>query len=112
MNAISPLPQSTVPPLPDWKGIIQADGDSMAPTFTTGDLLEVDRRVKDVRGDGIYVFTLDGQLYIKALAMVPDGSLNVISHNPACPVFSLSEQDQRRMDVHGRVVKVWNGQRC
>lgn len=112
MNNLATLEPWTAPKSPpDWGAIMQADGDSMAPTIGPGDLVEVDRRVTTVRHDGIYVFTLDGQLYVKSFARAPDGSLNVISHNPACTNFRLSQEEQVRMQVLGRVVKIWNGRR-
>ena len=44
--------------------IIDGDGDSMEGTFRNGDALLVDRGITDVRTDAIYVFTLDGALFI------------------------------------------------
>lgn len=74
MNNLTTIEPGNTRPRPDWEAVMFVEGDSMAPTFTSGDLLEVDRRVNDVRGDAIYVFTIDNQIYVKALQMVPDGS--------------------------------------
>ena len=63
--------------------VISADGDSMAPTFSSGDLLLIDRQVDQIKTDAIYALAMDDQLYVKRLARdIGDGSVNIISDNP------------------------------
>lgn len=66
----------------DNLAIITGDGDSMSGTFADGDALLVDRGISEVKTDAIYVFTLDGDLYIKRLQRLTGGQLRMISDNP------------------------------
>jgi phage repressor protein C with HTH and peptisase S24 domain len=63
--------------------LIEAIGDSMAPTLEESDLLLVDLAEPRFRHDGIYVMRRDNELTVKRLQRRPDGSLNIISDNPA-----------------------------
>nr|WP_274921738.1 S24 family peptidase [Providencia sp. G1(2023)] len=49
--------------------MITVKGDSMAETFEPRDQIFVDMTINHFDGDGIYVFVLDNQLYIKRLQM-------------------------------------------
>ncbi|MGH8486479.1 MAG: S24 family peptidase, partial [Pseudomonas sp.] len=53
--------------------VICGDGDSMAGTFNDGDALLVDRGVNEVRTDAIYVFSLEGDLFVKRLQRMTGG---------------------------------------
>lgn len=63
--------------------LIEAVGDSMAPTLEESDLLLVDLREPRFRHDGIYVLRRENELEVKRLQRRPDGTLNIISDNPA-----------------------------
>ncbi len=63
--------------------LIEAVGDSMAPTLNDSDLLLVDLAEPRFRHDGIYVLRRDHDLEVKRLQRRPDDSLKIISDNPA-----------------------------
>ena len=63
--------------------LIEAVGDSMAPTLNDSDLLLVDLAEPRFRHDGIYVLRRDHELEVKRLQRLPDGSLKIISDNSA-----------------------------
>jgi phage repressor protein C with HTH and peptisase S24 domain len=63
--------------------LIEAVGDSMAPTLEDSDLLLVDLGEPRFRHDGIYVLRREHELEVKRLQRRPDGTLNIISDNPA-----------------------------
>jgi phage repressor protein C with HTH and peptisase S24 domain len=63
--------------------LIEAVGDSMSPTLEDSDLLLVDLAEPRFRHDGIYVLRRDNILEVKRLQRRPDGTLNIISDNPA-----------------------------
>jgi len=63
--------------------LIEAVGDSMAPTLEDSDLLLVDLGEPRFRHDGIYVLRRENELAVKRLQRRPDGTLNIISDNPA-----------------------------
>ncbi|MBF4210304.1 S24 family peptidase [Pseudomonas donghuensis] len=91
--------------------IISGDGDSMARTFNDGDALLVDRGVNEVRSDAIYVFSLDGDLFVKRLQRLTDGALRMISDNPLYPPVLIEGAALEMLQIHGRVLLVWNARR-
>lgn len=95
----------------DNLAIITGDGDSMSGTFTDGDALLVDRGITEVKTDAIYVFTLDGDLYIKRLQRLIGGQLRMISDNPIYPPITIDESMIDRMHIQARVLLVWNAKK-
>ena len=91
--------------------IITGDGDSMDGTFRDGDSLLVDRGITDIRTDAIYVFTLDGDLFIKRLQRMTGGSLRMISDNPVYPPIIIEGADLEKVHIHARVLLVWNARK-
>lgn len=87
--------------------LIYIDGDSMEPRFADGDVVMVDRGAREVRADGIYVFTLDGGLLIKHLQRLPGGRLRAVSDNPVYQPFELTVDQLGDEGIVGRVV--WGG---
>ncbi len=92
-------------------GVIEAAGDSMAPTIRNRDLLLVEVRdgftVHDLLRGGIYVLTLDGGLVVKRLGIDKD-VLVVTSDNPAHAEVRVSFAElEDRVKIHGIVF--WSG---
>lgn len=88
--------------------IVTGDGDSMAPTFSDGDSLLVDRGITEIRADAIYFFTLDGQMFIKRLQRIAGGSLRMISDNQAYPPQMIEGADLEKIHIQARVLLAWN----
>lgn len=61
--------------------ILTGKGDSMQPTFDDGDLLVVDTGVRNISIDGIYVFSINNELYVKRIRKKPSGEIEVSSDN-------------------------------
>lgn len=91
--------------------IITGDGDSMNGTFRDGDSLLVDRGISDIRTDAVYVFTLDGDLFIKRLQRLTGGALRMISDNPIYPAIMIEGADLEKIHIHARVLLVWNAKK-
>jgi len=91
--------------------IITGDGDSMAGTFNDGDSLLVDRGITEIRTDAIYVFTLDGQLFIKRLQRMAGGNLRMISDNPIYPAMVIEGAQLERVHIQARVLLAWNARK-
>lgn len=91
--------------------IITGDGDSMDGTFRDGDSLLVDRGITEIRTDAVYVFTLDGDLYIKRLQRMTGGSLRMISDNPLYPAIIIEGADLTKVHIQARVLLVWNAKK-
>lgn len=86
--------------------IIRAKGDSMADTFHDGDLLLCSvLDGEDVR-DGIHVFRIGDEIFVKRLQRLPGGQCLAISDNK---VYHPFEVDLSREDVRiiARVVLAW-----
>ena len=81
--------------------LITVKGDSMAPTLESGDLLYVDISENYFAVDGLYVFTFDGQTFIKRLQKVGKEML-VISDNPTYKEWTFTQDDD--VFIHGRVI--------
>ncbi|HDR1413178.1 helix-turn-helix transcriptional regulator [Pasteurella multocida] len=72
--------------------LINIPTDSMAPTINKGDVGFVDVKINSYVGEGIYVFDLNGETYIKRLQRIPTGVIRAISDNPLYPPFDITEE--------------------
>jgi phage repressor protein C with HTH and peptisase S24 domain len=86
-------------------------GDSMAPTINDGDLVLVDRGIREVRIDAIYVFTLANELFIKTLQRIPGDGIRVISDNKKYDPYVLDSSSRKEMEILARVCWAWNGRK-
>lgn len=80
-------------------------GQSMAPTIKHRDPLLVDVSVREFAGDGIYMFSWDGHLYIKRLQWLGDEQITMLSDNPRHPPQTIRAEDTH---IQARVLLVWN----
>lgn len=81
-----------------------AAGDSMLPTIKHGDTLLVDTSDRGVGTFGIYVLEINGQRLVKRVQRKHDGSLVLISDNPAYQPDVVGKPEAERVSVIGRVV--------
>ena len=90
---------------------MHAHGESMAPTFSDGDVLLVDAGARDPSSmEGIYVLEVHSKTYIKRVRMRMDGSLEVSSDNANIKTVDVLNCDHE-VRVIGRVVWAWNGRK-
>lgn len=90
---------------------MHANGESMAPTFSDGDVLLVDAGARDPSStEGIYVLEVHSKTYIKRVRMRMDGSLEVSSDNANIKTVDVLNGDHE-VRVIGRVVWAWNGRK-
>lgn len=90
---------------------IHAHGESMAPTFSDGDVLLVDTGSRDPSShEGVYVLEVHGKSYIKRVRMRMSGTLEVSSDNPTIKTVDELNGDHE-VRVLGRVVWAWNGRK-
>ncbi|MEQ5089070.1 S24 family peptidase [Providencia rettgeri] len=87
----------------DTVKMITVKGDSMSGTFDPRDQIFVDITVNHFDGDGIYVFILDNQLYIKRLQMQYK-KLAVISDNPRYETWYLEDNSIDGMFIQAKVL--------
>ena len=90
---------------------MHAHGESMAPTFSDGDVLLVDAGARDPSSlEGVYVLEVLGKVYIKRVRMRMDGALEVSSDNVNIKTTDVLNGDNE-VRVLGRVVWAWNGRK-
>jgi len=96
---------------PDNLAVITAFGDSMAPTFSDGDTLLIDRGVNKMKVDAVYVIAMNDELFVKRVQRRMDGALVIKSDNPLYDPYIVENGDKDGLDVLGRVAWVWNGKK-
>lgn len=87
--------------------VITGKGNSMEPTFHDGDALIVDTGTKDFITNGIYVFSVNHNLFVKRLSKQLNGELIATSDNPAIQQL-IEKPGEHGYVVHGKVVGIWN----
>jgi transcriptional regulator with XRE-family HTH domain len=80
-------------------------GQSMAPTIKHRDPLLVDVSIREFTGDGIYMFSWEGHLYIKRLQWMGEERLKMISDNTKHPPETIRADETF---IQARVLLVWN----
>jgi phage repressor protein C with HTH and peptisase S24 domain len=80
-------------------------GQSMSPTIKHRDPLLVDVSIREFAGDGIYMFSWDGHLYIKRLQWMGDDKIKMISDNTRHSPETIRADETH---IQARVLLVWN----
>lgn len=80
-------------------------GQSMAPTIKHRDPLLVDISIREFVGDGIYMFSWEGHLYIKRLQWIGDDQIKMISDNERHTPQTIRADETF---IQARVLLVWN----
>jgi phage repressor protein C with HTH and peptisase S24 domain len=89
---------------PESAVILPAQGDSMEPTIMNGAPMLVDTSKREVRNGFIYVFDIAGDLMVKRIERLPDGTINLLSDNSSkYPSRNLDRESVAQMTVIGRV---------
>lgn len=89
---------------------IHGYGDSMKGTFNDGDILLVDTGIRIVDIDGVYVLNAHDRMFIKRVRQRWDGQYEISSDNPGIKTTDLLD-GREQLNVLGRVVWAWNGQK-
>lgn len=86
--------------------LINVPTDSMSPTIKKGDIVFVDVSINAYVGEGVYVFDLNGETYIKRLQRIPTGVIRALSDNPLYPPFDITEKLFNTAVVRGKFIRV------
>ncbi len=89
--------------------LIAINSDAMSDTFAPRDQLFVDISVQQFDGDGIYIFTLDEQLYLKRLQL-QHKRIAVISDNKRYETWYLDRNEAGNLNVLAKVIMSQAGQ--
>lgn len=83
---------------------VRVIGDSMQPTLLDGDTIIVDRGVHELLVDAIYLLDMMGQRLVKRVQRKFDGSVVIISDNPAYERETIGRGQVADLRVLGRMV--------
>ncbi|RAW92435.1 MULTISPECIES: XRE family transcriptional regulator [unclassified Photorhabdus] len=83
--------------------MITVNGDSMSGTFEPRDQIFVDITKNYWDGDGIYIFILENQVYIKRLQLQYK-KLAIISDNKKYETWYLDEDEAQKLHIQGKVM--------
>lgn len=83
---------------------VEVRGDSMEPTLIDGDTILVDEGINRVDDDGIYVLEIRGRRVVKRVQHFVDGTMALISDNPAYQRETVTRSMARDVLVLGRMV--------
>ncbi|MDP8173152.1 helix-turn-helix transcriptional regulator [Pasteurella skyensis] len=83
--------------------LINVKGDSMSPTFESGDLVFVDTSINRFDGDGVYIFNYNNELRIKRLQRTGE-QLLVISDNSLYREWSITKEDEYKLVICAKVL--------
>ena len=87
---------------------VRVDGDSMEPVLQDGETVLFDTSPDRLRGDGIFLFRMDGALFVKRLVRMGK-SIQVISENPKFPPYTITPGEGLDFEVIGKAV--WTARR-
>lgn len=89
---------------PIYAKILFAEGDSMYPTIPNGSPMLVDTSRTEIMNGCIYVFNVDGDLMVKRIERLLDGTIDLISDNKErYPTRNITRDRLRQMTIVGRV---------
>lgn len=86
--------------------LITVPTDSMAPTINKGDLVFVDTKIDYYDTEGIYIFSLNGDLYIRRLMRLPTNVYKALSDNPLYPDFDIDGNLFDTAQIIGKFIRV------
>ncbi len=86
---------------------IRMPDDSMTPTVRPGAVVVVDASTDALRGDGLYVMQISGEMVLKRLQMRFDGGLWIRSDNPSYGPQELTKAEAASLYVIGKAI--WSG---
>ncbi|MFC0708339.1 S24 family peptidase [Azorhizophilus paspali] len=93
---------------PAHLAVITGWGQSMEGTINDKDPVIVDRGINEYVGDGVYVITWAGHLFIKRLELAGENQLELISDNPNHKDRIVPMAD---VTIHAKVLLVWNARK-
>lgn len=84
--------------------VITASGDSMQPTFNSGDWLFIDQATNFYEDEGVYVYMSTEGLKVKRLQKLVNGTLLIISDNSKYNSEALKSHEIDSIKICGKVV--------
>ena len=80
----------------------------MKPLIDDGDFVIVDTSKTELLGDGVYVIQAGGQTFIKRIQRQINGSLLLISDNPAYKPYEITQDEASNVQIIGKAIIACN----
>ncbi|NBI43920.1 helix-turn-helix transcriptional regulator [[Haemophilus] felis] len=80
--------------------------DSMSPTIEKGDVVFVDTNINYYDNEGVYIFALEDEVYIKRLQKIPGGIYRALSDNQNYKPFDITRDAFETARVIGKFIRV------
>jgi phage repressor protein C with HTH and peptisase S24 domain len=91
---------------PQYLALVTCRGDSQDPIIKDGALMLVDTTPdQHIRSGCFYIIVLEGDVLVKLVNRRIDGTIELISHNPAYPKEIVDGQQLDRLTIPGSVVR-------
>ncbi len=85
------------------KRLVEMKGGAMSPTLEEGETLVVVPTLRGFEFDGIFMFILEDQEFIRRVQRIPGKGVNVIADNKMHASFFIRRDDLNKVDVVGYV---------
>lgn len=93
--------------------IINVPTDSMEPTIPKGSPVIIDTKVSGYIGDGIYAFSIEGNLFIKRIQKLMKGGYKIISDNKdRYDPEEIDDEFLNNAQFVGKFLRVWKIDTC
>lgn len=88
--------------------LMAPDGDSMEPTIPRKSITLIKTDVCDFQESGVYLFTFEGETFIKRLSKGRGGVIHVMSDNPVYQIvnWEIKPEELGRLIIHGKFWKL------
>lgn len=80
--------------------------DSMAPTINKGDVVFIDTMINHYDNEGVYIFAIDDEVYIKRLQKIPGGIYRALSDNKTYEPFEIKKEVLDNSIILGKFIRV------
>lgn len=86
---------------------VRITGDTMAPTFSAGSLVLVDKLQNTLSADAIFAIRQESEIVVRRLQRMVDGDIHVKTDNTRYGDQVITRENSQSLDIVGRVV--WAG---
>ena len=81
-------------------GFVPIPDESMYPTLSQGELAAIDTSCTNFSSDGVYLFMIDDQLFVKRVQRLLTGTIKLSSDNEKFTDFELTKQELENLGVN------------
>lgn len=87
--------------------LVNVPTDSMEPTILKGDIVFIDTKINHYNGDGIYAFSVNGNLFVKRFQKLIKGGYKIISDNSKYDPEEMTDNEVDTTIFVGKFIRCW-----